>query len=120
MPISTSNLKLIYGGIGLITLLAVFATQRIPEPEAKIIVEQPQFDDTWHEAVVAVALRSASLFDTAPKPIKTITIKPEPVVTVLSEEKINIKPRHIHIDVCQRHKMHKVQIRGGKSWRCRR
>ena len=83
-----------------------------------------EFDETWRDAAVPVVLKTASLFDTTPKPIQTVAIKPEVVVPIIEPTKLDHKPKIIKVnveeerDICQRHHMHKVYR--GRGWRCRK
>jgi hypothetical protein len=59
-----------------------------------------------------------------PPPVETV--KPVVESPVLIEPKRSIRRgyrrvvRQASLDICTRHKMHKVYYRGGKTWRCRR
>lgn len=124
------RLKLMFGGVAILALgLAV--TTRSPPP----VVAAPttnEFDETWRDAAAPVALKSASLFDTAPKSVATEHIDvpsivppvvvPAPVIAAapIEIDRPRRAPRYAERNVCTRHHMHKVYTRGGRSWRCRR
>jgi hypothetical protein len=118
----STTIKWALGGAAMASLLMFFATQRIPVPE-KIEVEQPKFNDTWTMAASAAALKSASLRDTAPKPVVTETVlpdviaKPEELTPKLKRKLVHYNPP-VKRDVCSRHGMRKVYR--GRGWRCRR
>jgi hypothetical protein len=72
-------------------------------------------------AIMAEApLEPQVVTETSPKLVKTETIIPQdpaPEVKVAEVPKPEPKPES---NVCTRHKMHKVYIRGGRSWRCKK
>jgi hypothetical protein len=135
-------LKIAAGGVAMFTLLTVFAIQRIPVPEPAAAAER-RFDAAWQDtAAVIPPLKKAdrlqivsaepkSAVDAArivPAPDNAPASMP-PVVLVQSDDKPPVsqhrrhhksEPGRVETNVCTRHKMKKVTIRGGKSWRCRK
>jgi hypothetical protein len=128
MGINLINMKIstiVLAAVALFALMLVFATRNDVSQTVGATVsarEDVQLDDNWREAGL-IMLKEASLADTAPKVVKTEVVVPDlpslPFV-VLDEEKLDYVPkqRHVELDVCQRHKMHKVQR--GRSWHCKR
>lgn len=127
MGISLISMKisaLAFAGSALFALMVTFATRSDVSQTVGATVsarEESQFEDTWNNTAVPLALKSASLRDTEPKPIKTVKIEPESEIippSVVYEDKPRKPKYHEPKDVCQRHKMHKVYR--GRGWRCRR
>jgi len=119
--------SVVFGGSALFALMIALAARTdVPQTVATTVSvgQGDQFNDAWNESTGPVLLKAASLASTEPKPVKTVAVTPdiEPDVVVIKEEKITTKPKQHHVerDVCQRHGMHKVITRGGRSWRCRR
>jgi hypothetical protein len=142
-------LKISAAIVATFTLLMVFAIQRIPVPEPAAAAEQrfdAAWQDTV--AVIpplkkADRLRDrnsgAEIASTEPKPVTERITPPAPdaqvsvppVILVQDDDDKppasrhrrhrNSEPGHSHSErnVCTRHKMRKVTIRGG-SWRCRK
>ncbi|MGY3615714.1 hypothetical protein [Bradyrhizobium sp. USDA 10063] len=128
-----TRLKLALTVMAALALAATWAAGRSSMPAVADVPKEAGFDDTWREAAVTVALKSASLRNADPKPVATLRIAPEapvstppviaaPVVAAAPiEAKAPRRRRHIaRRDVCARHGLRKVSIRGGRSWRCRR
>jgi len=140
-----TSLKVLFGGAAILSLMMVFAIQRLPgetvEPAA---IPSERFDAAWADAfqtaVVAKKQDKVRQIEmvaaTDPKPVLTERVVPEPntasgPITAqmpATEETArnrdstpSIKHRSTaESNVCTRHKMHKVVTRGGKSWRCKR
>ncbi len=109
-------LAVVLGGSALFALMIALAA-RTDTPQTAT-----QFEESWRESAGPVLLKAASLMDTGPKSIRTevIRLDPDPGFVVLEEEQLTYEPkqqRRVKLDVCQRHKMHKVYH--GKSWRCK-
>lgn len=113
----------------MLSLLLFFATQRMPLPDDPIpaAVADELFDQAWIDTLKVVELKKADMervASTTPKPIQTEQILLPPPAAMpavqMTEDDPPAKPKQIERDVCQRHGMHKVYIRGGRSWRCRR
>lgn len=132
--------QLVLGFSAMFALLIVFAVQRVPGDE-RIVVERPKLAaraddiavlpkaDREPIRVINLSAESQSAGDAVratPAPDNAPASMP-PVILVQDEDKPpaarhrrqnNSEPGH-H-DVCSRHNMRKVAIRGGKSWRCRK
>jgi hypothetical protein len=128
-----NGVKVMLGCVGILTVLAFFATQRIPEPTDPIRVDpadpvmEAQFDRAWSDVMVPMALKKADMerVRTIPlaKPVTTERVVPDQPVEEATED--TPAPRHRRRqkdghNVCTRHGMKKVVTRGGKSWRCRK
>ena len=134
-------LKIAAGGVAMFTLLTIFAIQRIPVPEPAAAAER-RFDAAWQDtAAVIPPLKKADRLQIVSAESKSVVgaarIIPAPddapasmpPVILVQDDKPpaarhrrhhNSEPGRIEMNVCSRHGMHKVSIRGGKSWRCRR
>lgn len=109
-------LRLAFLGAAILPLLYVFAQRSIPPPP--VAAATVSFDETWRDAAYPLVLRKIdSLFDVDPKLIQTEVITPpkeeEPKPKVIKEARQEN-------NICTRHGMRKMEIRGGKSWRCRK
>ena len=121
-----NHFKLALFGSAVFSLVFALALRNEPpkaEPSIQIVAKDDQpFDDTWRNAAVSVALKSANLADTAPKPIKTEIIALPTVIATPEELTPRLKRKPVvhkeHKDVCQRHNMRKVYR--GRGWRCRK
>lgn len=127
-------IRLALAGVGIFTLLMVFAVQRSPAPADA--AEEDRFDEAWIDIMRPLALKTADIEHTAstePKPVVTERIIPSapdgaptsmpPVLAVVDDDdKPSPASRHRRQprDICSRHNMRKVAIRSGKSWRCRK
>lgn len=124
-------------------LLMMFAIQRTPAPAAA--EHEEMFDAVWIDVMRPLALKNADLEHTTyslsseSKPVVTERIIPPapdgapasmPPVVMMQDEDEPPAPRlrrqrasngsaKINNNVCTRHHMRKVAIRGG-SWRCRK
>lgn len=115
-----THFKLAMGAVAMLTLLIVFATQRIPVPEKIIEVPSNKFDDAINATTQSgneyAVLKKADL-ERPPKIVQTErVIVPEETPTPPPKER-----RHNHSegkDVCARHNMRKVTY--GRTWRCRK
>jgi hypothetical protein len=123
-------LKMTAACVAMFTLLMVFAIQRIPVPEPAAAAER-RFDDAWQDTIRVIPLKKADrlqIASTEPKPVTERIIPPAPdapvsvppVVVVQDDDKPPAARHRRQRDVCTKHGMHKVTIRGGKSWRCRK
>jgi hypothetical protein len=132
-----TSLKVMMGCAGIFSVLLVFATQRIPAPNEKIVVETPddRFTRSWNDVMSvasASALKKADRERVAaadPKPVATERITtPDAPVTVppaiaVQEDKPARRSRRyatVETNVCTRHHLRRVTTRGGRSWRCKR
>jgi len=133
-------IKLVAGATAMATLLMVFAIQRVPGDEpikmepspllampAKTVdrIDGGELPKADREAIRKIELARMS----EPLPVATERIVPEtkvPPIIAPEEEDRPAAPRRRYAssgessNVCTRHKMRKVMVRGGKSWRCRR
>ena len=135
--------KITLGIAAMASLLLIFATRQTPstqEAAAAQVQNQAEFDAAWDDTLRmsgATALRKANqerFVSTEPRPVTVERVLPEPaatptvvppVIRANVEEDDDPKPRRARKrteqrDVCTRHHMRKVLIRGGKSWRCRK
>jgi hypothetical protein len=139
--------KITLGIAAMASLLLVFATRQTPsaqEAAAAQVKAEAEFDAAWDDTLRmsgATALRKANqerFVSPEPRVVSTERVVPEPAATPAPaptvvppiiranvEEDDDPKPRRARKhttrrDVCARHNMRKVLIRGGKSWRCRK
>jgi hypothetical protein len=129
-----TSLKVMMGCAGIFSVLMIFATQRIPAPTEKIVVETPddRFTRSWNDVMSvasASALKKADQERVAAKPVaaERITTPDAPAVAppviAVQEDKPARRSRRyatVETNVCTRHHMRKVSVRGGRSWRCKR
>lgn len=138
-------LKITAASVAICALLMMFAIQRTPAPAAA--EHEEMFNAVWIDVMRPLALKNADLEHTAyslsieSKPVvteRTVTPVPDsapasmpPVILVQGEVDKPTASRHrrqrasngtakINMPICARHGMHKVAIRGGKSWQCRK
>lgn len=116
------HLKLALIGSAALSLVLVLAARNsAPTPAVESQYQARVFDAAWRESAGPVALKTASLADTAPKPILTevvlpeIIAKPEELTPKLKSKLVVYHP--VKRDVCQRHGKRKVYR--GRGWRCR-
>jgi hypothetical protein len=124
--------KMALGGMAALALVVTIAIGRWPTPVVAAEPDQAPFDQTWRDAAMPLAFKSAELAsnitDTdiiAPKVVQVETVKMVPEIMALPdppEEKpvAKRKLRYVEHDVCIRHGLHKAFTHGGRSWRCRR
>jgi hypothetical protein len=106
--------------------MVLAARQSIVEP---VKAAGPAFENVWHDDVISIALTPAPVLlvrstktDRLPMPTPVLVVKPvepEQERYVLGDFE-PIKRERRHLDVCERHNMHKVYVRHGRSWRCRK
>jgi hypothetical protein len=81
------------------------------------------FREQWARAAGIVLLMSAMAETMQPKAVATekIAVAPidKPVADLPKTMTDDPRPQR-HRNICERHKMRKVLIRGGKSWRCKK
>ena len=65
--------------------------------------------------MISLVMLAENFEDRWPHPI---AVEPAPIVEQVKPKREH--KRHVELDICQRHGMHKVITRGGKSWRCKR
>ena len=122
-----TTIKLMTASAAAVSLLLVAVGQRDdPVQQSAVAKDVPTFEYQWLAAAIPVMLLSAALEKAMP---------PEPTVKVVTTETITPpaadpraaiavvpKPqeKHVELDICQKHHMHKISTHGGKSWRCRR
>jgi hypothetical protein len=121
---------MIAGALALAGIVAgAFAGAREPAPTAKPpVVAESGFVDRWEEPPLLKKGDRLKIPDVAPAPVRSEPVappatKPAPVVMVQTDDDDDrpVARRHRHRpNVCERHGMRKVSIRGGRSWRCRR
>ena len=126
--------RMMLGFAGIAMLSAVTAIYHIPAPAAPITLGlTPKPDPAWASSFeVAMArkqdkIRTIELSKIEPVPVHTerVTVPADVIIPPVTppDAKPVAKPvrtRHAESDVCSRHNMRKVSIRGGRSWRCRR
>jgi hypothetical protein len=137
-------------------MLVTLASVPPPKPRPVEVPPQPAereltFEERWEPVRQMPRMINEGPLDLSLRirPVKTITIRPEPAVMVVEEDsgegadkavggagptrveraKNEIVGRTVPSpvslrrrvrDICARHGMHKQVTRGGKSWRCRR
>ena len=67
-------LKIALGGVGALALVVMLAIWHSPSPVAAAAPEQTPFDETWRDAAMPLAFRSALLTSTGPKVVQTVTV----------------------------------------------
>jgi len=90
-------------------------------------VVKAEFDARWDDAAEPAPLKKQ---DRLALPVTTERVPVPPRIelsvddaTAQIEAKKPVEKTKRHVrehNICTRHKMHKVMIRGGRSWRCRR
>jgi len=137
MMLMPGKTLMIAGGLALSGLIAgAVAGSREPAPVVtKATAAAAQFDQRWNDTPVdQPLLRKSDRLAFAvpgPKAVPVERVLPEPVLPP-PVEKPSPRPvereRHASVErhartehnVCTRHHMRKVEIRGGRSWRCRK
>jgi hypothetical protein len=78
------------------------------------------FDDRWRAAGLVMLL--AAMLEKAMPAEPVVAAPPDPPALKVAAAEPIARPALAAraLDVCQRHRMHKVFIRGGRSWRCRK
>ncbi len=119
----------------MIALLFGFAVQHIPVPAEPIKVPSPRFDDAWHDTMRVIPERTRKgdrlqIASAEANPVVTerilapdVPARAPPVILVSDDGDTPTIRRHrrkLHMDVCMKHKMHRVETHGGRSWRCRK
>jgi hypothetical protein len=129
MGINLTNTRIKILIVGVVAFTPIMAslmarTDVPPVATAATTVDQGRpFDESWRHAAVTVALKSQARVIPEPeiKEVKTEVILPTAIAT--PEEitpKIRAKLMPEETNICTRHHMHKVSIRHGRSWRCRK
>jgi uncharacterized protein YwlG (UPF0340 family) len=123
-------LKMALGGVAALTLVVTIAIGRWSSSVVAAEPDQAPFDETWRDAAMPLAFKSAELANniivtdiTVPKIVQVETVKMVPEIVALpdsSEGKpvAKRKLQYVERDVCTRHGMHKVTY--GKRWKCGR
>lgn len=121
-----SHLRIALAGAAMFSLMFALAARK-DEPRPVVttvnVGQGDLFDAVWHDAVVPIALKSQSRVESEPViQIEPVTEKPHILHTTVMQEGLNPEPkyRRRERDICERHGMHKVSIRHGRSWRCRK
>ena len=110
-------LKIALGGVGSLALVVMLPIWHSPSPVAAAAPEQTSFDETWRDAAMPLAFRSALLTSTGPKVVQTVTVVPEVVALPDPPEgKAKRKLRLVELDACRG----KGKRYHGRSWKCRR
>ena len=84
------------------------------------------FDERWDRMPTIAEIRVIPLDDhpAPPQPplpvVRPESPSPEPDPEPEPKRRHRQEREHHQRDICERHDMHKVLIRGGRSWRCRR
>jgi hypothetical protein len=139
--------KIALGGACALALVMTFALGRSTPPAPVVAADPPGFDETWNDSVKIVELKTADMKNTyrqidmakaadassLPRSVASERVMPDapakmpPVVRVhdADDERPAVKrkrERHASVErnVCTRHHMRKIEINGGKSWRCKR
>ena len=135
--IAMSPIKILFAFAAMMSLLMVFAIQRLPGEERievpSVDLDQPakKSDPLFSLAPPKVEpvriVDTSKLITAAPKPVLTERVVPnapvtEPPVALQGGEERPAVGRRAERkrDVCARHKLRKVITNGGRSWRCRR
>jgi hypothetical protein len=113
-----------------VVLLMTYALSRVSTPPVKVVqTQEEQFDTAWLDVMKPLALKKGDMDRRTVVPVpepKVVTTVPVPVDTMeepspaLTRKIKAVPTQRGHRDICQRHKMHKVITRNGKSWRCRK
>jgi hypothetical protein len=107
-----------WGGIA----LAVVSGSREQPPLAQFakLTQPPAFDERWDETTAEQPLRKSDRLavkaESEPQPVKTDKAALANVEKPVTKK---LRPQRER-NVCTRHGMRKVKIRGGRGWRCRR
>ena len=124
--------KMALGGMAALVLMVMIAIGRWPSPVVAAEPDPAPFDQTWRDAAMPLAFKSAELVSnitvtdiTTPKIVQVETVKMVPEIMAVPdppEQKPVAKRRlqYAERDVCIRHGMHKAFTPGRRSWRCRR
>jgi hypothetical protein len=131
------HLKLALAGIATLALtfsvLAGRSTSPPPapaEPQESVVLKKEDRLPPHNEPLAqALAAKAAAMLKTEPEPEPNVepakrTVVPPILLTEDEERPRSRRHRTVKVnhsrDVCRAHKMRKVIIRGGKSWRCRK
>jgi hypothetical protein len=140
---SMSPIKILFAFAAMLSLLMVFAIQRIPSPEP-IVVPTPSIPAADAQTTVVkktearvIDMSRAAMASTDPVPVVTERVRPDPAPSVPAlvalptdaegengpEPKYKRRTRERYAsterNICTRHGLRKVITRGGRSWRCR-
>lgn len=121
-----SSIIVALAGSAIFSLMVVFAT-RSEAPKAS--ASERRFDDAWVDVIQIVPLKKTDRIVSAdPKHITVERVLPldtpvsvPPIVLSVGDNDPPSRAkrrRHVELDVCQRHGMHKVTR--GRSWHCKR
>jgi hypothetical protein len=114
---------------------AMVSASHEPTPaiaEFKRLIPSPAFDERWDNTTVEdqallkkqdrLVMREQDPLPKHPDSVVVPPVKMPAVVMVQTEDddKPISRRKHRSRDVCAKHGMHKVTIRGGRSWRCRK
>ena len=111
-----------------ITALLLAAPAHGQTPEAPVIHLSPptvqQDDPSWEKAKKDAIMRAYQLVRIAPVPLPIA--RPEDKNELDEQADLNmndlrkfVRRANYKTDICARHHMRKVAVRGGKSWRCK-
>jgi hypothetical protein len=81
------------------------------------------FDKRWDQMPTVAEIRTIPLTRPEPPPLPVVRPEgkdPEPEAEPEPKHRRKVEREPRHQDVCERHGLHKVITRGGRSWRCRR
>jgi hypothetical protein len=108
-----------------ITALLLAAPAHGQTPEAPVIhlspPAVPQDDPSWEQAKKDAILRAYQLVRIAPVPLPIARPedKNEQADLNMNDLRKFVRRANYKTDICARHHMRKVMVRGGKSWRCK-
>jgi hypothetical protein len=107
-------------------IAGMLTVQRGPAPAQQLSPSVAMFNVRWEDAMMVEQPKRADRFlYREPEPIKVKTERVVLAPDVVEEKPVKVvKLAQASIprarDVCSRHGMKKVKVRGGRSWRCRR